>query len=99
MAEGLIGGILGSEDEKPEVEASDTPAVADSFAAAIAHHASIQNPEVARDTSAFLRGQLRHVEVRTAHLEDEHALRLEHLRHQSHLLRGQRVGQAFPPVR
>jgi hypothetical protein len=59
MAEGLIGGILGGEDEKPEVEASDTPAVADSFVATIAHHASIQNPELVRDTSAFLRGQLR----------------------------------------
>jgi hypothetical protein len=75
MAEGMLGGILGDEGEKPEVEAPETTSGADAFAAAIAHHASIQNPEVAKDTSAFLRGQLHHVEVQTKHLEEEHGLR------------------------
>src|SRR5882757_1367542 len=82
MAEGMLGGILGEEDERPEVEAAETLAGADAFAAAIAHHASIQNPEVAKDTSAFLRGQLHHVEVQTNHLEEEHGLRMAHLRNQ-----------------
>jgi hypothetical protein len=82
MAEGMLSGILGDEGEKPEVEAPETPTGADAFAAAIAHHASIQNPEVAKDASAFLRGQLHHVEVQTKHLEDEHGLRMAHLRNQ-----------------
>jgi len=83
MAEGLLGGILGDDDEKPEVEAPEGVSGADAFAAAIAHHASIQNPEVARDASAFLRGQLHHVKVQTRHIEEEHAARLHYLRGQA----------------
>src|SRR5258707_527261 len=71
MAEGLLGGILGDDDEKPEVEAPEGVSGADAFAAAIAHHASIQNPEVARDASAFLRGQLHHVKVQTRPIEED----------------------------
>jgi tetratricopeptide (TPR) repeat protein len=82
MTKGILGGIFGEEEEKPEVEESEATAGADAFAAAIAHHASIQNPEVARDASAFLRGQLHHVEVQTKHLEEEHGLRIAHLRNQ-----------------
>jgi tetratricopeptide (TPR) repeat protein len=82
MGEGIFSGILGDEDEKPEVEAPETVGGAEAFAAAIAHHASIQNPEVAKDTSAFLRGQLHHMEVQTKHLEEEHGLRMAHLRNQ-----------------
>jgi len=44
MAEGLLGGILREEDEKPEVEASD--------ASALPARLSSSDPEVARDTSA-----------------------------------------------
>jgi len=82
MVEGMLGGTRGEEEEKPEVEAPEAPAGVDAFAAAIAHHASIQNPEVAHDASAFLRGQLHHVEVQTKHLEEEHGLRIAHLRNQ-----------------
>jgi hypothetical protein len=35
------------------------------------------------------------LKVQKKHLEEEHALRLAHLGHQSHLLHGQRVGQAI----
>jgi tetratricopeptide (TPR) repeat protein len=80
MTKGILGGILGGEEEKPEDEESEATAGADPFAAVIAHHASTQNPEVARDASAFLRAQLRHVEVQTKHLEEEHGLRIAHLR-------------------
>lgn len=80
MAEGVLGGIGGGADAKPELEASASPASAAAFAAAIAHHASIHNPDVARDAAAFLRGQLRHVQVQTEHLEEEHTLRLFGLR-------------------
>jgi hypothetical protein len=38
MAEGTIGRILGHEDEKPEVEATETMAGADAFAAAEVAH-------------------------------------------------------------
>ena len=40
MAEGIIGGILGEEDEKPESEAPEALAAAEAFAAAVAAIAS-----------------------------------------------------------
>jgi hypothetical protein len=57
MAEGLLEGALGGEEERPDVEASAGVAGAEAFAAAIAAIASRQDPEVARDTSAFLKKQ------------------------------------------
>ena len=95
MAEGLIGGTLGDEEEKPEVEAPGALAGAEAFAAAVAAIASRQDPEVARDTSAFLKEQTRLLQTQRRHLDDEHALRITQLRHQSKLLRGQRIGQGF----
>jgi tetratricopeptide (TPR) repeat protein len=95
MAEGLLGGVLGNEDEKPETEAPEALTGAEAFAAAVAAIASRQDPGVARKTEAFLDKQARLLDVQTQHLEDEHALRLAHLAHQSHLLIGQRLGQAI----
>jgi hypothetical protein len=80
MAEGLLGGILGNEDERPEVEAREALAGAEAFAAAVAAIASRQDPEVARKTAAFLDHQSLLLETQREHLEDEHALRLAHLR-------------------
>ncbi len=100
MAEGLLG-VLGGEDEKPEGDAPEAragveaTASAEAFAAAVAAIASRQDPGVARKTEAFLDKQARLLDVQTQHLEDEHALRLAHLAHQSHLLIGQRLGQAI----
>lgn len=54
MAEGLLGGILGDEDEKPEVEATETLAGADAFAAAMAATRAGSDPGVARKTETFL---------------------------------------------
>jgi tetratricopeptide (TPR) repeat protein len=82
MAEGLLDGVLGGEDEKPEVEAADALAGAEAFAAAVAAIASRQDPQVARDTSAFLRDQSELLKLQRQHLEDEHVLRLQHLRNQ-----------------
>jgi hypothetical protein len=79
MAEDLLGGILGDEDEKPDVEASETLAVADAFAAAVA----ASDPEVARDTSTFLKKQAHLLEIQAEHLKDEHADRLHYLRGQA----------------
>ena len=83
MAESLLGGILGEEDEKPDVEAKETLAGADAFAAAIAAKLAGTDPEVARETAAFLRDQSRLVNIQAAHLKDEHAARLHYLRGQA----------------
>jgi tetratricopeptide (TPR) repeat protein len=80
MAEGMLGGILGGEDEKPEVEAPEALAGAEAFAAATAAIVSRQDPQVARDTSAFLKKQTELLETQNEHLKDEHALRIAHLR-------------------
>jgi tetratricopeptide (TPR) repeat protein len=82
MAEGLLGGILGEDHEKPEVEAPETIASAEAFAAAVAAIASRQDPGVARKTEEFLSAQTQLLKVQKEHLEDEHALRLAHLRHE-----------------
>jgi tetratricopeptide (TPR) repeat protein len=83
MAEGLLGGILGEQDEKPEVEAPDAIAGAEAFAAAVAAIASRQDPQVARDTSAFLHDQSELLKIQKKHLEDEHAARLHFLQGQA----------------
>jgi hypothetical protein len=69
----------GDEDEKREDEAPEALAGAEAFAAAIAAIASLQDPQVARDTSTFLNKQARLLDIQAKHLEDEHALRLAHL--------------------
>jgi tetratricopeptide (TPR) repeat protein len=83
MAEGLIGGILGEADEKPEVEAPEALASAEAFAAAVAARLSAGDPEVARETSAFLKKQAQLLETQNKHLEEEHPARLRYLRGQA----------------
>jgi tetratricopeptide (TPR) repeat protein len=92
MAEGLLGGILGEEDEKPDVEASETLAAADAFAAAVAARLSASDPEVARDTSAFLKEQTQLLKVQKDHLKDEHAARLHYLQGQAREVDLRRLG-------
>src|SRR5246127_667025 len=82
MAEGLLGRVLGGEAEKPEVEVPEAPASAEAFAAAVAAIASRQDPGVARKTEEFLSEQTQLLKVQKKHLEDEHELRLRHLRNQ-----------------
>jgi tetratricopeptide (TPR) repeat protein len=50
MAEGMLGGALGGEEEKPEVEAPEALAGAEAFAAAVAAKLAGNDPDVARDT-------------------------------------------------
>lgn len=95
MAEGIVEGLIGGEPEKPETEGVQALGGAETFASAIAAKLAGSDPEVARETSAFLRKQAQLLATQNKLLEDEHALRLVNLRHQSHLLRGQRVGQAL----
>jgi tetratricopeptide (TPR) repeat protein len=92
MAEGLLAGVLGEEEEKPEVEALEALASADAFAAAVAARLAGNDPDVARDTSAFLKKQAQLLETQNKHLEAEHALRLAHLRGQKHEGKLRRTG-------
>ena len=73
MAEGLLEGVIGDDSEKTESEAPNAPTGAEAFAAAVAAIASRQDPQVARDTSAFLKKQAQLLETQNKHLEDEHA--------------------------
>ena len=93
MPEGLLGGILSDDDDKPEVEAPEALATAEAFAAAVAARLSANDPGVARKTEAFLSEQTELLKVQKEHLKDEHTLRLAHLRYQGELLHGQRFGQ------
>jgi hypothetical protein len=54
MAEDLLGRILRDDEEAPAVKAPEALAGPEAFAAAIADHASSQNPEVARQLAALL---------------------------------------------
>jgi tetratricopeptide (TPR) repeat protein len=83
MAEGFLGGMLGGEDEKQDVETPEARAGAEAFAAAVAAIASRQDPEVARKTVEFLGRQSQLLETQNKHLEAEHAARLHYLRGQA----------------
>ncbi len=83
MADSMLGGILGGDDEKPAVEAPEAFAGADGFAAAVAARLSATDPEVARDTSAFLKKQAQLLDTQRRYLEDEHAARLHYLQGQA----------------
>src|SRR6266849_3794940 len=85
MAYGLLGGILGGEDDKSEVVAPAAPAAiaaAEAFAAAVAAKLSGNDPEVARKTVDFLSEQAQLLKAQKEYLKDEHALRVAHLRNQ-----------------
>ena len=82
MAEGLLGGVLGGEEEKPEIEPPEGPVGAQAFAAAVAAMAARQDPEVARKLGDFLSEQTQLLKVQKDQLRDEHPLRVGHLRNQ-----------------
>jgi tetratricopeptide (TPR) repeat protein len=83
MAEGLVGGIIGGDDERVETEAPGAVAGAEAFASAVAAKLSGNDPGVAKDTSAFLKQQTELLKVQKHHLEAEHAARLQFLQGQA----------------
>jgi tetratricopeptide (TPR) repeat protein len=83
MAEGLLEGMLGGEEEKPEPETPEALATAEAFAAAVVAMASRQDPGVARKTEDFLGAQTELLRVQKEHLKDEHDARLHFLRGQA----------------
>jgi tetratricopeptide (TPR) repeat protein len=68
MAEGLLEGVLGGEEE----EKASTKAGPEAFAAALAVNTANQNPEVAAETVAFLRKQTELLEAQRKSVEAEH---------------------------
>ena len=77
MAEDLLGGLLGGEEEAAEAEDGDARSEAGAFAAAVAADQAKYDPGVARAIERLL-------EAETAEIEEQRALRLRHLQHQSH---------------
>ena len=92
MAYGLLGGILGSEDDKSDATAPAARAAAEAFAAAVAAKISENDPEVARKTVEFLSEQTQLLKAQKECLIDEHALRLAHLRNQVRAENTRRLG-------
>ena len=82
MPEGVLGGMLGDEDEAPGGDSPEALASAEAFAAAVAAKLSGADPEVARRTSEFLASQTHLLNIQAEHLVDEHALRVTRLRNQ-----------------
>jgi tetratricopeptide (TPR) repeat protein len=83
VAEGLLGGVLGEDDEKPEIERPDALAGAEAFASAVAAKLAGNDPEVARKTAEFLSKQAQLLDIQAEHLKDEHEARLHYLRGQA----------------
>jgi tetratricopeptide (TPR) repeat protein len=92
MADGFLGGILGEEDDKREIDAPDALAGADSFAVAVAAKLSGNDPGVARKTEEFLSDQSRLLKIQAEHLKDEHAARLRFLQGQAREVDIRRLG-------
>jgi tetratricopeptide (TPR) repeat protein len=94
VAEGVLGGLIGGEDEGPEPEAGiEAKLSAEAFAAAVAADQAKYDPGVARATQAFLERQTSLLKSQDDQLNAERAVRLSHLHSQSREGRIRRVGQ------
>jgi tetratricopeptide (TPR) repeat protein len=69
MAEGLLGGVLGGEEEE---KAASPKAAPEAFAAAVAASLANHSPEVAAETVVFLRKQTELLEAQRKTVEAEH---------------------------
>jgi hypothetical protein len=69
MAEGLLGGILGGEDEE---KAASTEAGPEAFVAAVATNMANHSPEVAAKTATFFEEQTELVKAQSKSVEAEH---------------------------
>jgi tetratricopeptide (TPR) repeat protein len=94
VAEGILGGLVGGEDEGSAPEAGvEAKLSAEAFAAAVAADHAKYDPGVARATQAFLERQASLLKSQDEQLNAESDLRLSHLRSQSLEGRIRRVGQ------
>lgn len=69
MAEGLLRGVLGGEEEEQAASAKAAP---EAFAAAVAANVANHSPEVAAETAVFLRKQTELLEAQRKTVEAEH---------------------------
>src|ERR1700722_11330385 len=92
MAEGMLGGIFGGEEDKSEVEHPEAPAGAEAFASAIAAKLAGSDPGVARKTEEYLTDQSQLLKVQKRHLEEEHEARLHFLQGQAREVDLRRLG-------
>lgn len=83
MSEGILGSVLGGEEHQSASESSESLARAEAFAAAIASRLAASDPELARDTSAFLKEQAHLLKLQSRQLHEDHAPRLRHLHGQA----------------
>lgn len=79
MAEGILEGIIGGEEEAAEKEAVSPIVTAEAFAAAIAAHQAGYGPAVASATERFLDEQTHLLRTQARQIEQEQPLRLQHL--------------------
>lgn len=94
MAEGVLGGLLGGEEDRAEEPAlGETRSGADAFAAALAADHAKYDPKVAMAAKAFLEKQGRLLDAQTDELSEQRALRLSHLRSASREGKLRRFGQ------
>jgi tetratricopeptide (TPR) repeat protein len=94
VAEGLLGGLLGGEDDVGEHEnAAAARVTAEAFAAAVAADEARHDPGVAEDTRAFLKEQALLLKSQREEGEEQRPLRLSHLRSQSREGNLRRFGQ------
>ncbi len=94
MAEGVLGGLVGAEDDAPELDRTvEARAGADGFAAAIAADHAKYDPAVASAATDFLREQSRLLSAQVEELNEQRALRLSHLVSQHREGKIRRAGQ------
>jgi len=94
VAEGLLGGLLGGEEDAGEHEnATAARVTAEAFATAVAVEQAKHDVGVAEDTRAFLKEQALLLKSQREEGEEQRALRLSHLRSQSREGKLRRFGQ------
>jgi tetratricopeptide (TPR) repeat protein len=92
MAGGLLDGVLGGDRHEEDPESGESLARAEAFAGAIAAKLAGSDPELARDTSTFLKEQAHLLQVQARQLNEDHGPRLKHLRGQAEEIDLRRLG-------
>jgi tetratricopeptide (TPR) repeat protein len=94
VAEGVLGGLLGGDDEdRAAEEEREARSGAEAFAAALAADQAKHDPRVARAAETFLQWQARLLRAQFEELSEQRPLRLRHLQNQSREGRLRRAGQ------
>ena len=92
MAEDVLEGLFGGENESAEPSAAEARVSADAYAAALAADHAKYDPAVARSAKRFLDKQARLIEAQTEELVEQRPHRLHHLKSQEREGRLKRFG-------